>query len=62
MQKLLNAYKADRSLKNAQKIRVYDRAHPMASCLFAVVDQDLIADAIHHANVGEYLPSRLKGE
>lgn len=52
MKKLLETYRANPVLKNAQAIRAYDRKHPMASCLFSVADQDAIADAVHHANKG----------
>jgi hypothetical protein len=51
MTKLLTAYRADRSAKNAAKLRAYDRAHPMAACLLTKTDADLLADAIHQANV-----------
>jgi pyrimidine deaminase RibD-like protein len=47
--KLILAYYADRSLKNAQKIRAYTRKHPMVTCLHPQ-DADIIATAIHHAN------------
>ena len=50
MLKLLNAYKANRTLKNAQAIRAYGRKHPMSACMFLAPDQDVIADAIHQAN------------
>lgn len=50
MQKLLIAYAADPSVKNAVKLRTYDRAHPMARCMLSVDDADLLADAINHAN------------
>lgn len=50
MQKLLNAYKANRNAKNAQAVRAYDRKHPMARCMFGAEDCDVIADAIHQAN------------
>lgn len=53
MKKLLDAYKANATTKNAQAIRNYDRKHPMVSCLFGKADADLIADAIHRANMGE---------
>jgi hypothetical protein len=52
MLKLLNAYVATRSLKAAQKVRAYDRSHPMGRCMLDVAYQDLLADAIHHANAG----------
>jgi hypothetical protein len=49
MTKLLTAYRAAPTLKNAQKIRAYTRNHPMISCLYPA-DADLVATAIHHAN------------
>lgn len=52
MQKLIAAYLADRSLKNAQKLRAYDRNRPMARCMLTPADNDLLADAIHQANKG----------
>jgi hypothetical protein len=51
MTKLLNTYRAAPTLKNAQKVRAYERAHPMAVCLLSKADADLVADAIHQANV-----------
>jgi len=53
MSKLLNAYRANPTLKAAQKLRAYSRAHPMAACMLAPADNDLLADAIHHANRGD---------
>lgn len=50
MQKLLTAYRADKSIGTARKIRAYDRAHSMAACLLTREDADLLADAINHAN------------
>jgi pyrimidine deaminase RibD-like protein len=52
LSKLILAYYADRSLKNAQKIRAYTRKHPMVSCLLCKQDADVVADAIHQANQG----------
>lgn len=53
MIKLVAAYNANRTLKNAQKIRAYARAHPMSVCMLLPAERDLVADAIHHANKGE---------
>lgn len=53
MKKLLENYKAAATRKNARAIRAYDRKHPMVSVLFNKADQDLIADAIHSANMAE---------
>ena len=52
MQKLLNTYRADKSLKTAQKIRTHERAHPFSRLMLSIEDGDLVADAIHHANHG----------
>ena len=52
MLNVLNAYTASRSLKDAQKVRAYDRKHPMARCMLAPGYCDLLADAIFHANSG----------
>jgi hypothetical protein len=52
MQKLLNAYRAARLLSNAQKLRAYDRSHPMSACMLAKDEADLLADAIQQANLG----------
>lgn len=49
MLKLLNAYRANPTLENAQKIRAYSRKHPFSTCF---ADYDTLADAIHHANAG----------
>ena len=38
MIKLLNAYRADPSDKNAEKLVAYDRKHPMAKCFLATDD------------------------
>ncbi len=53
MKKLLEVYKANATRKNAQKIRAYERSHPMATCMLSKADADLVADAIHRANTGE---------
>ncbi len=52
MTKLIETYRADRSIKNAQKLRAYERKHMMAACLLTPEDADLLADAIHQANKG----------
>ncbi len=51
MTKLLDKYRSDRSPANARKLRAYERTHPMAVCLLTREDADLLADAIHQANV-----------
>jgi hypothetical protein len=53
MQKLLNAYRADPTLKAAQNIRRYERLHAMCRVMLSKADCDLLADAIHHANKGQ---------
>lgn len=50
MSKLLNSYRASKSVKDAVKLRTYERSHPMAVCMLAREDADLLADAISHAN------------
>jgi hypothetical protein len=50
MNKLISAYRVTPTLKNAQKLRAYERSHPMAVCMLSRADADLVADAIHHAN------------
>jgi hypothetical protein len=50
MTKLIAAYRAAATVKNAQKLRAYERSHPMAVCMLTREDADLLADAIHHAN------------
>ena len=52
MTKVLNIYRANPTLANARKVRAYERSHPMAACLLAREDADLLADAIHHSNKG----------
>jgi hypothetical protein len=52
MNKLIAAYKADRSLKNANKLRSYERAHPFCRLMLSIEDGDVVADAIHQANRG----------
>jgi len=52
MQKLIDAYRRDPSLTNAQRIRSYERKHMMSTALLSPADADLVADAIHHANTG----------
>jgi len=52
MLKLLETYRADPTLKNAQKARAYSRKHPFSACLLSSEMSDLLATAIHHANEG----------
>jgi hypothetical protein len=52
MTKLIAAYRAKPTLINALKLREYSRKHPMALCVMAKEDADLLADAIHHSNRG----------
>lgn len=53
MNKLLNAYRNHPTLPRAERLRSYDRLHPMARCVLDKADADLLADAIHHANTGK---------
>ena len=50
MSKLIQKYRSEPSIKNAQKLRAYERSHPMAVCMLSREDADLLADAIHQAN------------
>ena len=50
MAKLLNAYRADPSLRNACKIRAYDKSHPMAACLLSAVDAETLFLAVAFAD------------
>jgi len=52
MLKVLERYNANKTLKNAQAVRAYERAHPMARCMLTMELDNLLADAIHHANRG----------
>ena len=51
MSKLLASYRSAPTFKNAQKIRAYARKHSLATCLLNREDADMVADAIHHANM-----------
>ena len=53
MNKLLNAYRADPSFKNARKLRNYERSHAMAVCLLTMADAGLLAIAIRHSNTSQ---------
>lgn len=53
MQQVLNQYRTFPTLKNAQKVRAYERRHMMASAMLTQEYSDLLADAIFHANSGE---------
>ena len=50
MLKLIQAYIAEPTLKNAQKIRSYESKHMMAVCMLTVEQSDIVATAINHAN------------
>jgi hypothetical protein len=52
MKKLLEAYRASPTLKNAQKVRDYNNKHPMAVVLFDEHDAAVIGNAVHQANTG----------
>jgi hypothetical protein len=57
MSKLLTAYRANPTFKNAQKLRAYERAHPMSCCMLSRDESRLLADAIYHANQGFVRPA-----
>ena len=50
MKKLIDAYRAKPTFKNAQRVRAYERAYGYCICLLSPADADLVARAIHHAN------------
>jgi hypothetical protein len=52
MSKLLERYILAPTYANAQKVRAYDRKHPMASMMLNGVEGNVLATAIHHANSG----------
>jgi hypothetical protein len=52
MNKLLTTYRANPTLKNAQKIRAYARKHPFAPCLLLPVDVETMGVAFDHAIKG----------
>jgi len=52
MSKLLNAYRTESSLKNAQAVACYDRRHPMTRCMLTPDDNELILAAVRHAYHG----------
>ena len=45
MTKLLNAFREKRDIDTARRLLAYDRRHPMASCLLAVGESDLLQAA-----------------
>jgi hypothetical protein len=53
MNKLLETYIAKPTLANAQRIRAHSRKHPFSTCLLSDANQDVLANAIHHANSGK---------
>jgi len=56
MFKLLTRYIDKPTLANAQKLRAYERSHPMARCMLTADQSDLLANAIRHANKGNATP------
>lgn len=52
MQKLLEKYRAEPTLKNAQALRAYSFKHAMAACMLTREVYDLLTAAIEHANKG----------
>ena len=54
MAKLLNAFREKRDIDTARRLLAYDRRHPMASCLLAVGESDLLQAArAFLSNAGE---------
>lgn len=51
MQKLITAYRNDRSDKNATKLAAYNARHLMAACLLSADDVALLNEAIAQAAV-----------
>jgi hypothetical protein len=49
MTKLLKAYLNQPTLKNALKLRAYSLKHPMACVLLTQFDNELLTDAVRHA-------------
>lgn len=45
MLKLINAYRANRTIENARKLVAYARKHPMAECLLPICDINAIENA-----------------
>jgi hypothetical protein len=52
MNRLIAAYKADRSLKNANKLRSHERDHPFCRLMLSMEEDEVVNDAIHQANRG----------
>lgn len=50
MTKLLNAYRAEPTIKNAQAIRAYDRKHPMAMIMLRGEEYTLWHQAIQRTS------------
>jgi hypothetical protein len=46
MTKLLNAYRATPTLKNAIKLQMYSKMHPMAVCLLNAEDNGILQAAL----------------
>lgn len=53
MIKLLNAYRADPSDKNAAKLVAYDTKHPMAKCFLAHEDFADLKKAVEQVKNGK---------
>lgn len=53
MIKLLNAYRADPSEKNALRLVAYENKHPMAKCFLAADDFLDLKKAIEQVNRGK---------
>lgn len=52
MKKILEAYRASPTLKNAERVRAYLIKHPMAACLFDEHDSAVIGNAVSLATRG----------
>jgi hypothetical protein len=50
MHKLIDAYKANPTPKNALRLKRHADLHPMAACLLGVEDSVILRDAIKAAN------------
>jgi len=50
MARLITTYQQTPTLANAQRIRAYERKHPMCMVMLDREQADVVADAIHHAN------------
>ena len=54
MSKLLAQYRAAPTLKNAQKVRAYERKHPMAVCMLTADESETLKQAVFEANSADF--------